>query len=53
MPKHCLGVALGDYEQIINNGFVQLEAEWLNDIFFSRESRNLGLFLRDFFKNLY
>ena len=32
MPKHCFDVTLADFEQIINNNFIQLEAEWLNDI---------------------
>ena len=31
-PEHCFDVTLADFEQIINNDFIQLEAEWLNDI---------------------
>ena len=32
-PEHCFDVTLADFEQIINNDyFMQLEAEWLNDI---------------------
>ena len=26
-PEHCFGVTLADFEQIINNGFIQLDAE--------------------------
>ena len=31
-PNHCFDVVLADFEQILNNDFIQLEAEWLNDI---------------------
>ena len=42
-PEHCLDVTLGDFEQIINNDSIQLQAEWLNDInYFSRESNEFG-----------
>ena len=32
VPKDCLMLLLADFEQIINNDFIQLETEWLNDI---------------------
>ena len=28
-PEHCFGVTLADFEQIINNNFIQLKAELL------------------------
>ena len=31
-PEHCFDLTLADFEQIIDNDFIQLEAEWLNDI---------------------
>ena len=31
-PEHCFDVTLADFEQIINNDIMQMEAEWLNDI---------------------
>ena len=31
-PEHCFDFTLADFEQIIDNDFIQLEAEWLNDI---------------------
>ena len=30
--EHCFDFTLADFEQIIDNDFIQLEAEWLNDI---------------------
>ena len=36
VPKHCFGVTLADFEQIINSDIIQFEAEWLNDNHFSR-----------------
>ena len=30
-PEHCFDVTFADFEQIINNDVIQLEAEWLND----------------------
>ena len=42
-PKHYFDVNLADFEQIINNDFVQLGAEWLDDIknYFSGGGTNL------------
>ena len=43
-PEHCFDVTLADFEQIINNDFIQLEAQRLNDInYFSRESNRFGI----------
>ena len=40
-PEHCFDLNLADFEWVINNNFIQLEAERLNDInYFSRESSN-------------
>ena len=37
-------VTLGDSEEIINNDFIQLEAEWQNDInYISRKSNKFGI----------
>ena len=42
--EHCFDVTLSDFEQTINNDFIQLEAEWLNNInYFSRESNKFGI----------
>ena len=43
-PEHCFDVTLGEFEHIINSNFIQLEAEWLNDI---------NYFLEVYKKNLY
>ena len=54
MPKHCFDVTLADFEQIINNNFIQFEAEQLNDInYSSRESNKFGIILHNFFKDLH
>ena len=43
-PKHCFDFALAGFEQIINNDFIKLEAEWLNDInYWSRKSNKFGI----------
>ena len=43
-PEHCFEVPLAAFQQIINNGFIQLETEWLNDInHFSRESNKFRI----------
>ena len=42
-PAHCVDVNLAEFEQIINNDFIQLEAAWLNDInYISSDSNKLG-----------
>ena len=42
--EHCFAVTLADFEQIINNDLIQLEAEWWNGInYFSRESKKFGI----------
>ena len=44
VPERCFDVTLADFEQIINNDFMQSGAEWLNDInYFSRESNKFGI----------
>ena len=43
-PEHCFDVTLADFEQIINNDFIQLQAELLNDInYFSSKSNKFGI----------
>ena len=43
-PEHCFDHILADFEQIINNDFIQLEAEILNDInYFSCELNKFGI----------
>ena len=42
--KHCFDVTLAAFEWIINNEFIQLKSEWLNDVnYFSRESNKFGI----------
>ena len=41
MPKHCFDITLADFEQIMNNDFIQLEADQLNDIIFPESQSNL------------
>ena len=42
--EYGFDVTLADFEPMIDNDFIQLEAEWLNDInFFSRKSNKLGI----------
>ena len=37
--EHCFDITLAEFDQIINNDFIQLEIEWLNDTnYFSWES---------------
>ena len=45
--EHCFHVTLAGFEQIINNDFIQLEAEWLN------VWNKFEIILRNFFKSLY
>ena len=40
-PEHFFDVTLADFEQIINNDFIQLEAKLLNDIIFPGSQINL------------
>ena len=43
-PEHCFDVTLGDFEQVIDNDFKQLKAEWGNDInYLSRETKKFGV----------
>ena len=43
-PVHCFDVTLAEFEQVMNNDFMQLEAEWLNDInYFCRKSNKFGI----------
>ena len=43
-PEHYFDIILADFEKIINNDFMQLEDEWLNNIkYFSRESNKFGI----------
>ena len=38
--KHCFDVTLANFEEIINNDFMQLKAEWLSDInYFSQGAK--------------
>ena len=54
VPEHCFDFTLADFEQIINNDFIEWEAEWLNGInYFSSELNKFGIFLLKFFKSLY
>ena len=39
--EHCFDVTLADFEQIINNDFMQLKAELLKDINYSMNQTNL------------
>ena len=32
MVKHCFDVTLADFEEILNNDFILLEAAWLDGI---------------------
>ena len=42
--EYGFDVTLAGFEPMIDNDFIQLEAEWLNDInFFSRKSNKLGI----------
>ena len=44
VPGDCFDVNLADFEQIINNDLIQLEAEWLNVIkHFSRVSNKFRI----------
>ena len=54
VPEHRFDVRLVDFEQIIYNDSIQLEAEWLNDInyIFPGSQANLEIFLRNFLANL-
>ena len=53
VPEHCFDTTLADFEQIINNNFIQFEAEQLNDSnYSSRESNKFGIILHNFFKDL-
>ena len=51
-PEHCFAVTLADFEPKINNDFMQLEAEWLNDIWqndnFSKVSNKFGIIFPEF-----
>ena len=52
-PEHCFDVTLADFEQIVNNDFIKLEAELLNDInYFSREPSKSGITFAQFLKKL-
>ena len=43
-PEHCFGFTLADFEQIINNDFIQLEAKLLDGInYLFRESNKSGI----------
>ena len=43
-PEHCFDVTLADFEQIINNDFIQSKDEGLNDLnYFPRESNKFGI----------
>ena len=49
MPGHCIDVTLAEFEQTINNDFIQFEVELLNGIYyFSRESNKLGIIFEQF-----
>ena len=39
--EHCFDVTLADFEQIINNDFMQLKGELLKDINYSMKQTNL------------
>ena len=42
VPEHCFDVTLANFEEIINNDFIQLEAELLSDInYFSQEVKQI------------
>ena len=42
--EHCFDITGAGFEQIINNDFIQLEAECLNDVnYFPRESNKFGI----------
>ena len=52
--QNIFDFTLADFEQIINNDFIEWEAEWLNGInYFSSELNKFGIFLLKFFKSLY
>ena len=48
-PEHYFDVTVAGLEQIIDNDFIQLEAEWLNDVkYFSRDSNKIGIIFVQF-----